>query len=45
MDNKTVNNVIYEPPSLEIFSIEEIYENLGPVVSCSGYGGATSGCN
>jgi len=35
----------YTPPKLEVFEAQELLEKLGPVVSCSGYGGATSGCN
>jgi len=35
----------YVPPQLEVFDAYELIEKLGPAVSCSGYGGATSGCN
>jgi len=34
----------YETPKIEVFEAYELLEKLGPVVSCSGYGGATSGC-
>ena len=44
MENKTNEEIKYEPPKLEIMDAVDIFEKLGPVVSCSGYGGATSGC-
>ena len=38
------NDFEYIPPKIEIFNEVEVIEKLGPVLSCSGYGGATSGC-
>jgi len=43
--NLNVKVEVYEPPTIEVFEARELIEKLGPVVSCSGYGGATSGCN
>ena len=34
----------YVPPNIEIFEITEIMNKLGPVLSCSGFGGSSSGC-
>lgn len=36
--------VSYLPPKLVIVEISELLEELGPAISCSAYGGATSGC-
>jgi hypothetical protein len=43
---KIVNEEIsYSPPKMVIVEINELFEKLGPVVSCSGFGGAvTGGC-
>ena len=45
MDKILNEEIDYTPPKLEIIDAKELSEKLGPVVSCSGYGGATSGCN
>jgi len=34
----------YIPPKIEVFEADELIEKIGPVISCSGFGGATSGC-
>jgi hypothetical protein len=35
----------YVPPKMEILETSDIMTKLGPVVSCSGFGGAvTGGC-
>ena len=34
----------YIPPKMEVLTPTDIMEKLGPVVSCSGYGGAVTGC-
>jgi len=34
----------YIPPKIEVIEASEIFEKLGPVISCSSYGGSTSGC-
>jgi hypothetical protein len=43
---KNVNEEIsYLPPKFEVIEINELYEKLGPAVSCSGFSGAiTGGC-
>jgi hypothetical protein len=34
----------YIPPKLEVLNISEVLESIGPVISCSAYGGAVTNC-
>jgi len=42
---KELNEVSYLPPKLVFVEVSEILEDLGPAISCSGYGGSVTGCN
>jgi len=42
---KEKNDFSYLPPKLVFVEISEIIEELGPAISCSGYGGSVTGCN
>jgi len=44
MSDNCIKNVEYVPPIIEIIEASDIMEKLGPVVSCSSFGGSTSGC-
>jgi len=44
MTEKFTKKVKYIPPKIEIFEFSELYDKLGPVISCSGFGGSSSGC-
>ena len=44
MTEKKNQEIDYHPPKLDIIDADEIMEKFGPVISCSGFGGATSGC-
>jgi len=42
---KKSEEISYLPPKLVVVEINELIEKLGPVISCSGFGGATgAGC-
>ena len=45
MPKDRFEDLVYIPPELEVFEASELMEKLGPAISCSGYGGAASGCN
>jgi len=45
MSEKPKINKEYKPPEMETLSASDIMDKLGPVLSCSGYGGAATGCN
>ena len=45
MTEKDKNEIVYVPPELVVIDAAEMMEELGPILTCSGYGGATSGCN
>ena len=44
MVDKKILDLEYTPPKLEVVNASEIFEKLGPAISCSGFGGSTSGC-
>ncbi len=44
MKEKTKDTIKYVPPKLKVLDLYEVMDNLGPALSCSGYGGAVSGC-
>ena len=44
MGKKSTQDLVYIPPEIEIVKSTDILVKLGPVVSCSGFGGAQTGC-
>jgi hypothetical protein len=44
MEKETLNQSKYNPPEIEIFGEKDLFEKFGPVLSCSGFGGAVTEC-
>ena len=45
MEKDTFEDLVYIPPELKIIEAADIFEKLGPAVTCSGFEGAVTGCN
>ena len=45
MSEKSTKDKGYIPPEMLTLDVSDIMEKLGPVMNCSGYGGAASGCD
>jgi hypothetical protein len=44
MSETEIRKTEYIPPLLVVLETTDVVEKLAPVLSCSGYGGAVTGC-